>query len=286
MCALRQRRELSPLTTTTSENKLASACVMPAFNVLGVRIAAVQISSLIRQMKEWIRLREMGNILIFANVHVIIEAQHDERFKNILNKSVSLPDGKPLSWVGRARGYALPRRVYGPDLLIEFCRASARQGFRHFFYGAAPGIPQRLAAELQRRFPGTVVVGCYSPPFRELTCDEDAKVVEMINRARPDVLWIGLGCPKQERWAYEHRDRLHVPILAAVGQAFDIHAGSLRQAPEWMREHGLEWLFRFAHEPRRLWRRYLLYNSQFLYLLLLEALGVKHFKKVNTSYSE
>jgi N-acetylglucosaminyldiphosphoundecaprenol N-acetyl-beta-D-mannosaminyltransferase len=252
---------------------------MRTYDVLGVRIAAVQIDSLIQQMQEWIRLRKMGNILIFANVHVVTEAQHDERFKHILNESVTLPDGKPLSWVGRARGYDLPRRVYGPDLLVDFCKATARQGCRHFFYGAAPGVPQHLGVELQRRFSGMLVVGCYSPPFRELTCEEDGLIVDMINNAKPDVLWIGLGCPKQEKWAYEHRDSLHVPILAAVGQAFDIHAGSTRQAPEWMREHGMEWLFRLVHDPRRLWKRYLIYNSEFLWNVLLEMLGLKRFSQ-------
>jgi N-acetylglucosaminyldiphosphoundecaprenol N-acetyl-beta-D-mannosaminyltransferase len=254
---------------------------MQTYNVLGVRIAAVQIDPLIRQMQEWIRLRKMSNILIFANVHVVTEALHDEQFRNILNESICLPDGKPLSWVGRALGYHLPRRVYGPDLLIDFCKATAIDGCRHFFYGAAPGVAERLAVKLQNQFPGTVVVGCYSPPFRQLTLEEDTHIVDMINDAHPDVLWVGLGCPKQEKWAYEHRGRLRVPILAAVGQAFDIHAGSARQAPRWMREHGLEWLFRFAHEPRRLWRRYLVYNSQFLYFLLLETLGLRRFEPGN-----
>ena len=281
MCALRQAEEVLSKTAKFSTDQLESAFAMPTYDVLGLRITAIQIDPLIRHMQQWIRQRQMGKILIFANVHVVIEAQHDEQFKNIVNDSVGLPDGKPLSWVGRARGYDLPRRVYGPDLLVDFCQATAFQGYRHFFYGAAPGVPERLAAELLRRFPGTLVVGCYSPPFRELTREEDAHTVDMINNAQPDVLWIGLGCPKQEKWAHEHRDRLHVPILAAVGQAFDIHAGSARQAPEWMRESGLEWIFRLTHEPRRLWRRYLVSNSQFIYLLLLESLGLKRFDSRN-----
>lgn len=249
---------------------------MPTFNVLGVRIASTQIDAVIRQMREWIERRSLGNILVFANVHVVMEAQRDDEFRMILNESLNLPDGKPLSWVARTRGHVIQRRVYGPDLLMDFCSASVHERYRHFFYGGAPGVAERLGTELQLRF-GVNVVGSYSPPFRKLTREEDARVVQMINAAKPDVVWIGLGCPKQEKWAYEHRDLLNVPILAAVGQAFDIHSGLAPQAPRWMRESGLEWLFRFSREPRRLWRRYLIYNSHFLYLVFLEFLGLKKF---------
>jgi N-acetylglucosaminyldiphosphoundecaprenol N-acetyl-beta-D-mannosaminyltransferase len=248
---------------------------LETYDVLGVRVAAVQIPSLIRKMEDWINLQETGHLIVFANVHVITEAQHDEQFQTILNTSFNVPDGKPLIWIGRARGHDLKHRVYGPDLLVDFCEGTLVKGYRHFLYGGAPGVAEQLADELERRFPGNVIAGTYSPPFRPLTSREDAQVVRMINAARPDVLWVGLGCPKQEKWAYEHRERLEVPVIAAVGQAFDIHSGRTRQAPRWMRESGLEWLFRLAKNPHRLWKRYVLRNSEFLWRLAIEKLQSK-----------
>ena len=175
------------------------------------------------------------------------------------------------------RGYSLKQRVYGPDLLLDFCRETNEKAYRHFFYGGAPGVPEALAAKLKCQFPLLEVAGTYSPPVRPLTPEEDAGIVDMINRAKADVLWVGLGCPKQECWMYEHREQLRVPVLVGVGQAFDLHAGRLKQAPAWMRGHGLEWLYRLLAEPRRLWRRYLIYNSEFVFSALLEFLGARKY---------
>jgi N-acetylglucosaminyldiphosphoundecaprenol N-acetyl-beta-D-mannosaminyltransferase len=233
------------------------------FSVLGVRIAATQLSRLIRQIESWISQRDNGHLIVFANVHVIVEAQHDSGFKELLNQSCTVPDGTPLIWLGRKAGFSLERRVYGPDLMIDFLTATGSK-YRHFFYGGAPGVADEMARIAKLNF-GTNVVGVYSPPFRPLTPEEDARVVEMINASGADVLWVGLGCPKQEKWAYAHRGLLNVPILAAVGQAFDIHSGTVRQAPSWMRENGLEWFYRLLLEPRRLWKRYLVYNTEFIF---------------------
>lgn len=165
-------------------------------------------------------------------------------------------------------------RVYGPDLMLALCERSLEKGYRHFFYGGAPGVPERLAERLGARFPGLRVVGTFSPPFRPLTLEEDEKVVRMINGASPDILWVGLGAPKQERWMAEHRDRLRVPVMIGVGAAFDFYAGVKRQAPRWMQRAGLEWLFRLCQEPRRLWRRYLLNIPRFLCLVAAQELGI------------
>jgi N-acetylglucosaminyldiphosphoundecaprenol N-acetyl-beta-D-mannosaminyltransferase len=238
------------------------------FAVLGVRLAALQIPELIERMELMIRDRQLGNLLVFANVHVVTEAQHDPEFKAILNNSFTVPDGKPLIWIGRRRGFTLARRVYGPDLMIDFLRGTAGKGYRHFFYGGAPGVAEELAKIMERNYRAEVV-GVYSPPFRSLTPQEDAEVVSMISDARPDVLWVGLGCPKQEKWAYAHREVLQVPIIGAIGQAFDIHSGHAKQAPRWMRENGLEWLYRLVSEPRRLWKRYLVYNTEFILRLMI-----------------
>ena len=250
----------------------------PSYRVLGVRFDAVQISGVVGRMEEWIAQRERAHYIAVSNVHGLMESQHSESFKKVLDAAdLCVPDGMPVIWVGRLRGHQMERRVYGPDLFLSFCRETEGKGYRHFFYGGAAGIPEALAEKLREQFPKLEVAGTYSPPFRAITQEEDAEIVEMINGANADVLWVGLGCPKQEIWMNEHRERLRVPVLVGVGQAFDIHAGRLRQAPRWMRENGLEWLFRLAAEPRRLWRRYLVYNSEFVFSELLEILGVRKF---------
>ncbi|HXE35334.1 MAG TPA: WecB/TagA/CpsF family glycosyltransferase [Verrucomicrobiae bacterium] len=249
------------------------------FNVLGVRTHAVQIGKVVERMQEWIHERDGCRSVAAADMHCIVEAQRNSSFKDILNAAdLVVPDGMPLVWLGRHQGYFLRRRVYGPDLLLAFCEESAGRRYRHFFCGGEPGVAERLAESLKCRFPELNVVGTCSPPFRTLNADEDAGIVEMINRAAPDVLWVGLGAPKQERWIHEHKDRLRVPVAVGIGAAFDLLSGRRRQAPSWMREHGLEWFFRLLQEPRRLWRRYLVCGPQFLAYVVLDSLRVKNFE--------
>jgi N-acetylglucosaminyldiphosphoundecaprenol N-acetyl-beta-D-mannosaminyltransferase len=178
----------------------------------------------------------------------------------------------PLVWLSRLAGNRQVGRVYGPDLLLACCE-SAREPRRHFFYGGAAGVPERLVARLRQRFPGLDVAGTISPPFRALTQAESQAIVQDINRTSPDIVWVGLSTPKQERWMAAQRDRLEAPVLIGVGAAFDFHAGLKRQAPPWMQRNGLEWLFRLLTEPRRLWRRYLLNNPLFVWRVLLQRLG-------------
>jgi N-acetylglucosaminyldiphosphoundecaprenol N-acetyl-beta-D-mannosaminyltransferase len=161
--------------------------------------------------------------------------------------------------------------------MTAYCEETARTGYRHFFYGGAPGVAEDLAARFSIRFPGLVVAGTYCPPLRNLTPEENREVVAAIEGSRADVVWVGLGAPKQERWMFEHRARLTVPVLIGVGAAFDFHTGRVPRAPGWMRDRGFEWLFRLAMEPRRLWKRYLVYGSQFVMLVALESLGLKKF---------
>lgn len=246
------------------------------YSVLGVSLKALEIPELVSLMERWIDWGDRGHCLNFANVHVVMEAQRDRAFREMLadHAVFNVPDGMPLIWLGRALGYELKRRVYGPDLMRAFCETAARKGYRHFFYGGAPGVPEQLAVNTRDEYPGSKVVGVYSPPFRPLTQTEDNEVVEMINAAHPDVLWLGLGCPKQEKWAFEHRSRLYVPVIASVGQAFDIYSGRVMQAPAWMQDNGLEWFYRLLANPRRLWKRYLVYNSQFVFLLARKRIGL------------
>jgi N-acetylglucosaminyldiphosphoundecaprenol N-acetyl-beta-D-mannosaminyltransferase len=156
------------------------------------------------------------------------------------------------------------RRVYGPDLMLAVLGRAAERGWSSFFYGGAEGTPELLASRLQERFPGLRIAGTYSPPFRPVTAEEDEAIVARINDARPDLVWVGLSTPKQERWMDAHVGRLAAPAMLGVGAAFDIHAGNLRQAPRWMQRNGLEWLYRLYREPRRLWRRYLRNNPAFV----------------------
>ena len=244
-----------------------------SFDLLGVRIAAVQIPDVIRRMQGWIEDRSAPRFIAVANTHVIVEARQDASFQQILNAAdLCVPDGMPLIWYGRFRGYLLARRVYGPELMIAFCHETISKGFRHYFYGGAPGVAEELVEHLKESCPGIQIAGFSSPPFRALTPEEDQASIGRINRAYPDIVWVGLGCPKQERWMRSHRGLLSAPVMVGVGQAFDLFSGRKKPAPAWMREHGLEWFYRFLQEPRRLWRRYLIYNSKFVAAVFLEIL--------------
>lgn len=248
--------------------------------MLGVRVDGVQIPDVVEGMEEWIARREKCRYVAVTGMHGVMEAQHDEKFKEILNAAgMVVADGYPLVWLGRRKGFAeMKRRVYGPELMEAFCERTAGKGYRHFFYGGAPGVAEELARRFAARYRGLEVAGIFCPPFRALTKEEDREAAAAIEKAKPDIVWVGLSTPKQERWMFEQRGRLRVPVLVGVGAAFDFHTGRMAQAPKWMREHGLEWMFRLMQEPRRLWRRYLVYGAEFAGLVTLEALGLRKFR--------
>jgi len=247
------------------------------FNVLGVRVDAVQIPDVVGRMERWISESNGSHFIAVTGMHGVTEAQHDDAFKVILNSAdLVVPDGMPLVWLGRWHGHALQRRVYGPELMQTFCRQTGPK-YRHYLYGGMAGVPDLLARVMKERF-AINVVGSYSPPFRALTPDEDSEILERIHHAQPDVLWVGLSTPKQERWMYEHRPRLRVPVVVGVGAAFDLNSGRAVQAPRWMQEHGLEWSFRLLQEPRRLWRRYIVYGSEFVWNVATELLALRKFE--------
>ena len=203
-----------------------------------------------------------------------MESYRKEAVRNIHNAAgLVVPDGMPLVWLSRLRGFNHVTRVYGPDLMLALCERSIARGYRHFLYGGACGIAERLSSRLQSRFPGLNVVGIHSPPFRALEPAEDEEIVKAINSARPHIVWVGVGTPKQELWMAQHVDKLHAPVLIGVGAAFDFLAGVKRQAPRWIMRAGLEWMFRMIQEPRRLGRRYMINNPLFVGLLICELLG-------------
>jgi N-acetylglucosaminyldiphosphoundecaprenol N-acetyl-beta-D-mannosaminyltransferase len=242
-------------------------------NILGIGVSAINMKMALVTIEEWISRRELHYVCV-SGVHGVMESQRDAELRRIHNAAgLVTPDGMPLVWLSRMFGFRHVERVYGPDLMLAVCACSAEHGYRHFFYGGAPGVGEKLAARLQSRFPTLNVVGTYSPPFRPLTPEEDQAVVEYINAVQPDIVWVGLSTPTQERWMAVHVGKLSAPVLIGVGAAFDFHAGLKKQAPRWMQQSGLEWLFRLLTEPRRLWRRYLVNNPWFLWLVLLQALG-------------
>ena len=210
----------------------------------------------------------------FCTTHTLVEASSNLPLREALNHkdAVAAPDGMPLVWVGRAMGREVGR-VCGPDLMPLLIERGREQAARHFFYGGAPGVADALAARLTERFPGLIVAGTHSPPFRALSADEDAAEVQLINDAKPDYVWVGLGSPKQDLWIATHRAKLDAPVLFAVGAAFDFHSGGLRRAPAWMQRTGTEWLYRLLAEPRRLLRRYTVVNTMFVLLLARQILA-------------
>jgi N-acetylglucosaminyldiphosphoundecaprenol N-acetyl-beta-D-mannosaminyltransferase len=250
----------------------------PRFSVLGVGVNAIQIPKVIAEMQSWIEKRCGSHYIAVTGMHGISESTRDPEFARVLNAAnLVVPDGMPLVWLGRLHGHELRRRVYGPELMVRFWRDLAANHYRHFFYGGKNGVAEELAHILVARFPGNQIAGTYEPPFRPLDENEEQELCKEITAARPDILWVGLSTPKQERWMFDHL-RLQVPVLVGVGAAFDIISGRTPQAPRWMREHGLEWLFRLMTEPRRLWRRYVLGGFRFIFFLGLEAAGLKKFK--------
>jgi N-acetylglucosaminyldiphosphoundecaprenol N-acetyl-beta-D-mannosaminyltransferase len=237
------------------------------FQVLKVGISALTLSKAVSVIGQWIAERRRHYVNV-CNVEVVLKAYDDPVLAEIVNKSgMATPDGMPLVWLGRRRGLPV-ERVYGPDLMLALCEEGLKAGWRHYFYGGTPEVLMDLTRRLSERFPGLKIAGYCPPPFRPLTAAEESEVEARINAARPDVVWVGIGTPKQDFWMAQFRPRLEAPVLIAVGAAFNFYAGHVRQAPRWMMRCGLEWLFRFVMEPRRLWRRYLIGNVRFVGLLV------------------
>jgi N-acetylglucosaminyldiphosphoundecaprenol N-acetyl-beta-D-mannosaminyltransferase len=234
-------------------------------DVLGIPLALTDYEGTLDWIDAAVATRARGYICVAA-VHTVMACAEDAELRAaVLAADFTVPDGQPLVWAMNLLGHELSARVYGPDLMWKACERAARTGLRVYLYG---GRDDRALLELERNlcraFPGLRVVGGYSPPFRELTEAEESELVARINASGADIVWVGIGVPKQEKWMWRLRDRLEAPVLVGVGAAFDFHAGLIPQAPDWMQRRGLEWLFRLVQEPRRLWRRYLTYNPRFL----------------------
>jgi N-acetylglucosaminyldiphosphoundecaprenol N-acetyl-beta-D-mannosaminyltransferase len=233
--------------------------------VLGVPLALTDYESTLDWIDAAVRTRTRGYVCVAA-VHTVMASREDPALREaVLGADFTVPDGQPLVWALNLLGHRLGERVYGPELMERACARAAVTGQRLYLYGGRnPGALAQLARVLRLRHPGLNLVGGYAPPFRDLTVEEEDRIAQNVNAARPDVVWAGIGVPKQEKWMARMRGRLEAPVLVGVGAAFDFHAGLVPQAPALMQRLGLEWLFRLAQEPRRLWRRYLRYNPRFV----------------------
>ncbi len=244
-------------------------------NVLGVGVHAIDMQSAVRAIIEAAEGGRGGYVCV-TGVHGVMEAQRDARLRRIINDAFLVtPDGMPTVWVGRLQGHGRMERVYGPDLMLEVCRASVARNLSHFIYGGCEGVAQELAARLEGMFPGIEIKGTYTPPFRPLDEGEEYGLIERVSELRPDIFWVGLSTPKQERLMAGLFGRLDTKVMVGVGAAFDIHTGRTKDAPGWVKRAGLQWLHRTLSEPRRLAGRYFNIVPRFLYHISLQLTGIK-----------
>lgn len=246
-------------------------------SVLGLPVAAIRLQDALDSMQRWIERRE-PNYVCCVPAHAVMEAyDHPELRKVYAESGMNTPDGMAIVWLLRQAGQRQVERVYGPDLLLAACEYGLERGWRHYFYGGTPEAADGLVTRLRAEFAGLQVAGVESPPFRALDDTETEQAAERIRSSRPDIVWVGLGSPKQELWMHDQVTKLGVPVLVGVGAAFDFLSGVKPQAPRWIQRAGLEWLHRLVSEPGRLWKRYLLGYPRFVWLVLMQRLGLVKF---------
>ena len=250
---------------------------IPRVNVLGVGISAINLRLAGDAISAAIREGRKGYVCV-TGVHGVSEAQRDPAFRDILNGSfLTTPDGMPMVWCGWKDNRREMDRVYGPDLMLQVFEEGVAGGLKHFFYGGREGVAETLKARLEARFPGVLITGCYCPPFRELTGAETLALQQEVRTQKPDIIWVGLSTPKQERFMSKYLPLLDTTLMFGVGAAFDFHAGMIPQAPGWMQRCGMEWFYRLTKEPSRLWKRYLVNNPLFIGRILLQWTGLKKY---------
>jgi len=245
-------------------------------DVLGVRVSAIDLQMAIDLAGRWIDAGRSGYICL-TGVHGVMEAQRDRELRRIFNRAfITAPDGMPMTWVGHHQGFANMDRVFGPDFMAAMCALSAARGYRNFLYGGKPGVAPLLGSALQARFPGLQIVGTFTPPFAELTRQQEEEMLAQISASRPDIVWVGLSTPKQERFMARYFERMKAPLLVGVGAAFDYHTGSIRDCSGWIKRAGLQWLHRLLQDPVRLWKRYLRNNPAFIWQMACQICGLRH----------
>ena len=255
-------------------------------NVLGVQVEALNMDRAVSRVAEVLGSREKGYVSV-VGVHGIMEAQRNPRLATIYAQSaITVPDGMPTVWVGRLQGCSQMERVAGPDLMLEICRSPELAGYSHFFYGGQSGVAEKLAANLKQRFPWLRVCGTFTPPFRELYPNEEDMLIARIQTLKPDIVWVGISTPRQEAFMHQYLPKLETRLMFGVGAAFDFHTGRIKDAPEWVKHAGLQWLHRLLQDPRRLWRRYLRNNPVFLWLIMLQLTGIRTYNLRRSAHTE
>ena len=243
---------------------------IPTCNIMGVNIAAINMEWLLDYLNKNIQDLK-GDYICVSNVHTTVTSYEDSSYCAVQNGGLmAIPDGGPLSSVGRKRGHEKMARTTGPSLMGEVFQISAEKGYRHYFYGSTEKTLKLLEEKLKENYPGMQIAGMYSPPFRPLTEEEDKKIIEKINETNPDFVWIGLGAPKQEKWMAAHQGQID-GLMLGVGAGFDYYAGNIDRAPEWMQKHNLEWLYRLIQDPKRLFKRYLVTNTKFIWNAMIRG---------------
>ena len=233
-------------------------------SLLGVNVSRVDPALALQQICEWVREKKKTYVCV-APVATLVEARRRPLYASAVNGAgMVTPDGVPVVWLARSRGCSDIARTYGPDLMLEACNHGQSLGLRHFFYGGTEALLQQLQQKLTEAYPQILIVGSYAPPFRPDGWQEEAEVIDRINKASADIIWVGLGSTKQDFWMQLHRPMLNAPVIVGAGAAFDFCSGAKPQAPRWMQPLGLEWFFRLCCEPGRLWKRYLIGNSLFI----------------------
>ncbi len=255
-------------------------------NVLGVNVSAIDLGRAVEMADRWIASDKRGYVCV-TGVHGVMEAQADPKLQHILNHAfMNAPDGMPMSWVGRLQGFSKMDRVFGPDLMASLCQLSVERNYRNFLYGGQPGVAELLKKKLENRFPSLQIVGTYTPPFRDLTREEEEKIFGQLQTSRPHILWVGLSTPKQERFMARYIDLLQVPLLVGVGAAFDYHTGRINDCSAWVKRAGLQWLHRLLQDPRHLSKRYLKNNPAFLWKIGLQLSKLKRYPTSGNAHSE
>lgn len=237
---------------------------IPTCDIMGVKIAAIDMDWLLEYTGKNIK-KLSGDYMCVSNVHTTVTAYEDKNYMKVQNGGImAIPDGGPLSSIGRKRGFSNMKRVTGPSYMEEILKISEEKGYRHYFYGSTDATLDKMLQNLNEKYPNLLVAGAYSPPFRPLTEEEDREIVAKIQEASPDFLWIGLGAPKQECWMAAHQGKV-CGFMVGVGAGFDYLAGNINRAPAWMQKNNLEWLYRLIQDPKRLLKRYLYTNTKFIW---------------------
>jgi len=244
--------------------------------ISNVKIHRIDLNNAICEIERFINSKGKHQVCV-TNVYSLVLMQKDEDFRRVNNSSsLVVADGMPLVWVSKLYGHSIPERVSGFDIFYGLCKVASKKQYKFFFLGSTIEVLNKMCLNLRKCFPNLRIVGTYSPPFKkEFSEEENSKMIEEINKTQPDILWVGMTAPKQEKWIWKHKDELEVPVSIGIGAVFNFIAETVKRAPRWMQRCGLEWLFRLYQEPRRLWKRYLIGNTIFLWLVLKEFIKIR-----------